>query len=405
MKLLHFADVHLGMENYGRIDPSTGLHSRLGDFLHAFDYLVWYALKHKVDTVLFAGDAYKTRDPSPTYQRAFAERIYRMANGGIPVVLVVGNHDVPNAAGKANTLDIFSALSVPNVYVSREPQLLTIKTKSGPLQMVTSPFTYKSQWFSKQDLVGKSGEEVNRLFVEKLVSEFQKNLDTLKKDVPAVAVVHGVVEGAQYGSERSIMVGSEISFPVKVLADKRLKYVAVGHIHKHQEVWKDPPVVYSGSIERIDFGEEKEAKGFVVVEFGKKPEFVEVPTRKFMTIKVEVGDEVENPTETVVSRVKKEAIKDAVVKVVIKCSEQKAHEIREMPIRDALGDAFFIAGIVKEVERADRITTENRYSDELTSSQPLEALDLYFRDKDYSKEKIEKLREKAAELLEGIHDS
>lgn len=136
-----------------------------------------------------------------------------------------------------------------------------------------------------------------------------------------------------------------------------------------------------------------------------KTEFVEVPTRKFLTIKVNVVDQVTDPTETVVNRVMKASITDAVVKVVIECSEQKAHEIREMPIREALEGAYFIAGIVKEVRRADRIATENGYSDELATSQPLEALDLYFRDKDYPKEKIEKLREKAAELLEGIHDS
>jgi exonuclease SbcD len=405
VKILHFADLHLGMENYGRIDPVTGLHSRLGDFLRAFDFLVDYALKNKVDAVIFAGDAYKTRDPSPTYLRAFAERVYKMANSGIPVVLVVGNHDVPNATGRANTLDIFSTLSVPNVYVSRQPELLEIKTKSGTLQVVTSPFTYKSQWFSKQDLVGKSGEEVNRLFAAKLVSEFEKNLDKLNRNVPAVAVVHGVVEGAQFGSERSIMVGSEISFPVKIFTDKRLSYVAVGHIHKYQEVWKEPPVVYSGSLERIDFGEEKDPKGFVIVELGSEPEFVEVPTRKFLTITIDLPEDDDSPTETVVSRVMKEDVKDAVVKVIIECSEQKAHEIREMPIREALAGAHFIAGVTKNISRADRVATIDGYSDTLLSAQPLETLELYLKGKDYPKEKIEKIRSLAQTLLESIHDS
>jgi exonuclease SbcD len=405
VKILHFADLHLGMENYGRIDPVTGLHSRLGDFLRAFDFMVDYALKNKVDAVIFAGDAYKTRDPSPTYLRAFAERVYKMANGGIPVVLVVGNHDVPNATGRANTLDIFSTLSVPNVYVSRQPELLEIETRAGPLQIVTSSFTYKSQWFSKQDLVGKTGEEVNRLFAAKLVSEFEKNLDKLNRNVPAVAVVHGVVEGAQFGSERSIMVGSEISFPVKILADKRLSYVAVGHIHKYQQVWKDPPVVYSGSLERIDFGEEKDAKGFIVVELGSEPEFVEVPTRKFLTINIDLPEGDDSPTETVVNEVKKKGVKDAVVKVIVKCSEQKAHEIREMPIREALNEAHFIAGITKDVSRADRVATIDGYSDTLLSAQPLETLELYLKGKDYPKEKIEKIRSFAQALLESIHDS
>ena len=72
VRVLHFADLHLGVEAYGKLDPQTGLSTRLGDFLTAFDKLVDYALHHDIDLVLFCGDAYKTRDPTPTQQREFA---------------------------------------------------------------------------------------------------------------------------------------------------------------------------------------------------------------------------------------------------------------------------------------------------------------------------------------------
>ena len=89
IRILHFADLHLGVENYGRLDPATGLSSRVADFLRAFDTLVEYALTNDVDLVLFAGDAFKTRTPSPTYQREFASRIRRLAVGaGIPTFLL-----------------------------------------------------------------------------------------------------------------------------------------------------------------------------------------------------------------------------------------------------------------------------------------------------------------------------
>ena len=57
MKIIHFADLHIGMENYGSIDPATGLSSRLAEFLKSLDELVKYAQNQKVDAVLFAGDA------------------------------------------------------------------------------------------------------------------------------------------------------------------------------------------------------------------------------------------------------------------------------------------------------------------------------------------------------------
>ena len=69
MKILHFADLHLGVESYGRIDPATGISSRLLDFLSTLDQLVDYALENRVDLVLFCGDAYKSREPSQTQQR------------------------------------------------------------------------------------------------------------------------------------------------------------------------------------------------------------------------------------------------------------------------------------------------------------------------------------------------
>ncbi|MEE8163877.1 MAG: hypothetical protein V3T92_07765 [Anaerolineae bacterium] len=79
VKLLHFADLHLGVENYGRIDPATGLSTRLMDFLRAYDQVVDYALENDISLVVFAGDAYRTRDPNPTYQREFAKRIHRLS--------------------------------------------------------------------------------------------------------------------------------------------------------------------------------------------------------------------------------------------------------------------------------------------------------------------------------------
>ena len=114
MKLLHFSDVHIGHEIYGKTDSKTGLNTRLLDFLARLDEVV--EKSKEVDLVVFAGDAFKTRDPSLTYQREFAKRILKMSQQ-TPVVMIIGNHDIPPSLGKADTLEIFSALEVPNVYI------------------------------------------------------------------------------------------------------------------------------------------------------------------------------------------------------------------------------------------------------------------------------------------------
>ena len=89
MRILHFSDLHIGVENYGRIDPETGLSTRLGDFLDSFDQVVEFALNESVDLVLLAGDAYKGRDPTQTHQREFAKRLNRLSQAGIPTFLLV----------------------------------------------------------------------------------------------------------------------------------------------------------------------------------------------------------------------------------------------------------------------------------------------------------------------------
>ena len=72
LRLVHFADLHLGIELHGSPDPATGLSTRVQDFLRVFDAVIDYAVSERVDAVLFAGDAFKNRDPNPTLQRAFA---------------------------------------------------------------------------------------------------------------------------------------------------------------------------------------------------------------------------------------------------------------------------------------------------------------------------------------------
>src|SRR5947209_1554730 len=137
LRIAHLADTHIGMENYGRVNPETGLNQRLHDFLNSLDQALDAAIEAEVDLVVFAGDIYKTRDPTPTHQLEFARRIQRLAQHGIKTVLVAGNHDIPLSAGRATSVDIFKALDVPSVTVARTLGTHVIETtRAGPVQVV-----------------------------------------------------------------------------------------------------------------------------------------------------------------------------------------------------------------------------------------------------------------------------
>ncbi|MBI2595249.1 exonuclease SbcCD subunit D [Candidatus Daviesbacteria bacterium] len=391
MKLLHFADIHIGMENYSKLDPHTGLSTRLLDFLNTFDFIVDTALSQDVDALIFAGDAYKTRDPNPTQQRGFGERIKKAAKH-MPVILVVGNHDTPNAQGRANTLDIYSALEIENVWVSRVPEYLQIPTKSGNLQVVTLPWLHKNDY-----------QEV----AEKLLSLYDK-IKPPPAGGPAIFLSHAEVEGASYGSEKGMAIANDVTIPLSLIQDRRLSYVALGHIHKHQVLSKDPPVVYAGSPHRIDFGEEKEEKGVVLVILSEAKnlknseasfQFIPTPCRAFLTITINLEGSDPNPTQTILDEIKKADTKEKIVRVIINIPTACEGEIKMDQIKKALADAHVIAGISRNVERLERQRLEG--INEVESLSPIDALKKYFEAKKYPPEKQKLLEEFAKQILES----
>lgn len=384
MKLLHFADIHIGMENYSKLDPETGLSTRLVDFFKTFDFIVETATSEKVDAVVFAGDAYKTRDPNPTQQRGFGERIKRIAKAGIPVILAVGNHDTPNAQGRANTLDIYSALEIDGVWVSRKPELLNIPTKSGTLQIVTLPWLHKEEYKS-------IGEKLNLLY------------EKIKPDLPAIFLSHVEVEGASFGSEKGMAIANDVTVPLPLLQDKRLSYVALGHIHKHQVLSSDPLVVYAGSPHRIDFGEEKEDKGIILVDIPEPRKasykFISTGCREFLSITVNLKPADPDPTQTILNEIAKHEVSEKVVRLTINIPAGCDEEVRMDQIKKALHSANFIAGISRNIERVERKKIEGL--EEVETLTPVEALQKYFETKKFSPERKKLLEDYAAKLLDG----
>ncbi len=403
IKLLHFADLHLGVENYGRIDPTTGLSTRLMDFLRAYDQVVDYALENDIDLVVFAGDAYKTRDPNPTYQREFAKRIRCLSAAGVPIVLVAGNHDTPHAAGRATTVDIFATLEVENVFVARKPEVIPIETKDGPVQVLALPWIIRSALLARDEYKNRSLEEINQLILDKIINIVEGPeglISQLDRTLPTIFAAHATVQGAVYGSERSVMLGQEVILPPGLVRNTAFDYVALGHIHKHQVLHDNPPVIYSGSVERIDFGEEREDKGFVVAEVERgraRWQFVQTNARPFVTIEVNVQSD--NPTAEILEAITAQDIEDAVVRLIIHTPAEKEPLINENAIRRALAGAFHIAAIVKDVERTVRLRLGNQPIEEMT---PRQMLERYLQVKQTPPERIPVLLKYAEEIFREV---
>jgi exonuclease SbcD len=398
--MLHFSDLHIGMENYGRLDSATGINRRVIDFLDRLDEVIDYGLEHEVDLVIFAGDAYKSRNPNPTHQRAFARRIKRVADAGVPVVLLVGNHDLPTMVKKASSVDIFRTLDVPHVTVGRREEVHRIDTRRGPVQVATVPYPVRQRLLAHDDFRGLSIEALDRELERIVTGNIQAMAEQIDPDVPAVLAAHLSVSEATYGSERSVMVGRDAVVLKSTLADPAWDYVALGHIHKHQSLNQGayPAVVYAGSLERIDFGEEKEPKGFCWVELARGEtewDFVEVDARPFVTVRADLR-EAEDPLFMLQQEATAHDLTEAVVRVILHLRADQEEMIRDREIRRLLGEAAFVGGIRREVEREARIRLGNLSPEELTSR---ELLERYLDAKETPPERKEELLELAEALL------
>ena len=400
IRLLHFADLHIGMENYGRLDPATGVNGRVLDFLHRFDELIDYGLEREADLVIFAGDAYKRRAPNPTYQRAFARRVKRLADAGVPVVLLIGNHDLPAMVQRASSVDIFRTLDVPNVIVGRDERVHTVETRRGMVQVATVPYPVRQRLLAHDEHRGLSINELDEALQDIVTQNIQALTAQINSDTPAVLTAHLSVSGATYGSERSVMIGRDAVVLKSALADPAWDYVALGHVHKHQSLdgGSYPPIVYAGSLERIDFGEEAQPKGFCWVELARGEttwEFVKVDARPFVTVRADVRESA-SPLMELQQAIGPHDLRDAVVRLILRMQAEQEPLVRDRDVRDLLSDAYFIASIVREVEREARVRLGKLAPEEMTDH---ELLAKYLEAKNTEPERSRVLLEQAESIF------
>ncbi|NBX78689.1 exonuclease subunit SbcD [bacterium] len=401
IQFIHTADIHFGMENYGRIDPVTGIHSRLLDFEKSLTTCINYAIDKNVDLFVFAGDAYKTAHPSPTQQKLLVSCFLKLYKAGIPTVIVVGNHDNPLSFGKATALDIFANLPVDGFYVFAKPELKIIPTKNGPVQIIGMPWPNRHQLSLSGAYHVKNAQDITTQISTALSTKIQNLVQELHPTIPSILVGHLTVSSGVFsGSEKRAVYGHDPVLLPSQLALSPLNYVALGHLHRFQELNPNGsiPIVYSGSIDRIDFGERKEEKGFCHVtisdDLQTKYEFIQIATRPFIQIDI-ILEEDKNFTEQIMSEIKKHTITDAIIKITYKLpiGAQDSVDIKKIQIFCA--NAWYIVGIfpIRTLEPKQHRTYLNTDMDLKT------LLKKYFDDKPSTQKRSSELLEKTMNLV------
>lgn len=408
IKLLHFADAHIDMANYGRHDPESGLPLRVMDFLKSLDEIVQAAIDEKVDLVIFAGDAYKDRSPAPTFQREWDHRIMRLSRAGIQTLLLTGNHDISPSTGRAHAIQEFDSLDVPHVRVLSTPQFLNPDDLEGlPVQVLALPWISRSGMMASLELSGLEPNEIYDQLGERLNDLVHNWLESADPNLPVILTAHASVEGAQYGNERMVMLGNDLVLPPALVKDDRLDYVALGHIHKPQNINEGhhPPVIYPGSIERVDFGEVNDEKFFIVAEIEKGRS--KVSWRKLAHIRPFIdlyctleSDEAVNPKLQEALNAKGD-LTNAIVRMVIEYPREWEVLIDEASLR-ALAAKAFEFHLVKRPQMQARVRLpEGRAASSMST---IELLDIYWAagNSDITAEKKESLDQLAKSIIDKV---
>jgi exonuclease SbcD len=325
IKILHLSDIHMGSGfSHGRLNPKTGLNTRLEDFMGSLSLCIDRAIASPVDLVLFGGDAFPDATPPPFVHEAFASQFRRLADANIPTVLLVGNHDQHSQGNGGVSLSIYRTLAVPGFIVGDRLTTHRITTRNGDIQVITLPW-------------------LNELLINRLEPVLEGEIRQLDTSLPTVLLAHLMADRASLGAERFLAVGKGFTVPLSLLNRPQFEYVALGHVHKHQNLnpSNDPPIVYPGSIDRVDFSEEKEDKGYVLIEVAKgevKWEFCPLPVRTFRSIEVDVS-EAENPQKELLKALKKYDIQEAVIRLVYKIRSEQLELINTNQLDEALKPA------------------------------------------------------------------
>jgi exonuclease SbcD len=258
MRFLHTADWHVGKTLFGK--------SRLDEQEQVIAEITDIARRESVDCVLLAGDIFDTYAPTGDAERVVCDALATFAGMGIAVVVAGGNHDHPRRLAAlrklGNPLKIFvrpdparpAAGGVIEMVKGNEAARIAVLPWVQEFKVVDI-----CQMMNPEDTWYEAYSENVAKMCRLLTAEFtEKTINIL--------TAHLFAFGAETsGSERAVHVAQPFAVKPGQLP-KEAQYIALGHIHKPQEVGSASRCFYSGSPLQLDFGEREQQKRVVIVD-------------------------------------------------------------------------------------------------------------------------------------------
>jgi exonuclease SbcD len=273
MLIVHTSDWHAGRlwKGIDRLPELEAVLEHLGDFIE----------HEHVDLLLMSGDVFDSRGPSALAERAVFRFFRRVGKAGTKTAVIAGNHDDPARLEAWGMLaELVDVATVARPRPADEGGVIESIVRSGERAVIAAiPFAKTSDLVSALELAADDTlahqryAEQMRLIVELLTARF-------RADAVNLLMAHTHLDGAVIaGSERQVHLGDEWAATPQALPSTA-HYVALGHIHRPQQIRAAPsPTYYAGSPLQLDFGEVDEEKSFVVIraEAGRPARIERVP--------------------------------------------------------------------------------------------------------------------------------
>jgi len=257
MRFLHTSDWHLGRTVRGR--------SRDSEHEAALQQVLDYAREQAVDCVIVAGDVYDTSAPPPEAERLLYDFLRELHGAGIPTVLIAGNHDHPRRFEAIAPL-----LRSVNVHAIGDPKPagqggdFVVRSRDGRETAVVAALPWVTERRAVEFAQLQAGPSAAILrYADQVAAALRDLSNAFRPDTVNILVAHALVDDAIVGAgggERALHMTMGIYGIQRGQLPASAQYVALGHVHKAQELVKSPAAWYSGSLLQLDFGETEQGK-------------------------------------------------------------------------------------------------------------------------------------------------
>ena len=378
MKILHAPDLHSVYDNYGKVG-SDGVHSRLAEWRKCADTILETAIRENVDVAVFPGDIFRTSRPRAMEQIEVYSLFDKLRREKIKVVAIAGNHDLV-APGEPSAVDVLSRVGEKSFGVTM-PKIVTAKD----VQFVCLP----SVKAAAINAACSDPAEAATMVSNKLM-DIARSMRALCDDRPKVLVGHWNITGSATSSGQYMLGGHEPTLMLSELLSLEFDAYLFGHIHKPQVLHERPFVGYAGAMQRVDFGEEDDDRGFYIHDLERgETHWHALPAIAFHTLSLDENFQITGLSQVTgnIVRVKYQVREDDAAKID---HGKIVGQIKEM-------EPLYFAGIFPEIIKTDR----KRSAGLTEQTGPLEALSMWLATKSDIKEET---RERLMALGKQLHE-